>query len=268
LQEGRQEIQRGEAIVRGRAAAGDRSQYDVLRIELEARALDAEIATLEADRLDAAGRLGQLLGRPGWQPRARGDLTPSATAQSIGPLWVHAERNHPAIAAARHQVAAIHALLAQAERDRMPEVTLQVGLLATQAENSLSVLGGISLPLPLWNRQQGAIARAQASRTIAQQELRAVVSETQAALERTTLVSSTRHSAAARLAGEVFARLPELRRMAEDSYRQGKSGIVDLLDSFRSLKTLRLEYVDQIIAAEHAEVDLLYAAGVALVSKS
>jgi cobalt-zinc-cadmium efflux system outer membrane protein len=50
--------------------------------------------------------------------------------------------------------------------------------------------------------------------------------------------------------------------MAEESYRQGKSGVVDLLDAFRSLKDLRQQYVEGIVAAEHAEVDLLYAAGI------
>lgn len=262
LTESQQEIQRAEAIVRGRAAAGDRSQYDVLRTTLEARALDNDIATAEAERLDAAGRLGQLLGRPGWHPRARGDLTPIDPTQTLGLLWERAQKEHPAIEAARRRIDQTAAALAQAQRERLPELALQVGLVATQAENSLSVLGGLVTPLPLFNRQQGALARARAEHLIAEQEYRAVLAETAAALERTTAVSRSRHAAAARIAAEVFAHLPELRRMAEESYRQGKSGIVDLLDAFRGLKTLRLQYVEQIVGAEHAEVDLLYAAGV------
>lgn len=263
LAESQQEIQSAETIVRGRAAAGDRSQYDVLRIALEARALDSELATAEAERLDAGGRLGQLLGRPRWHPRARGNLTPIDPVPVRGLQWEHVRTEHPAIEAAQRRIGQTEATLAQAKRERLPEVALQVGFLATQAENSLSIFGGLATPLPLWNRQQGAVARARAERLIAEQEHRAVLAETEAALERTTAVSQSRHVAAARLAADVFAHLPELRRMAEESYRQGKSGIVDLIDAFRGLKTLRMQYVEQLVGAQQAVVELRYAAGIA-----
>jgi cobalt-zinc-cadmium efflux system outer membrane protein len=256
------DIRRAEEIVRGRAAAGDRSKYDVLRVSLEARALDSELAIADAQRIDAAGRIGELLGKPGWQPKARGDLTPIDQAQTAALLWEHARTAHPVVIAAQKRIEQTHAFLTQAKRERFPEVSLQLGFMITQAESSASVLAGIATPLPLWNRQQGVIARVRAAQIVAEQEHRAILSETESAIARTIAVSHRRHSAAARLATEVFARLPELRSMAEESYRQGRSGIVDLLDAFRSLKELRQQYVEGIVAAEHAEVDLLYAAGI------
>lgn len=261
LTESQQEVQRAETIVRGRAAAGDRSQYDVLRIVLEARALNSEIAAAEAERLDAAGKLCQLLGRPGWSPRARGSLAPIEPSQARELLWERVRAEHPALEAARRRIRQRDAALAQAKRERWPEIALQVGLLATQAEDSLSFFGGLTTPLPLWNRQQGVVAHARAERLIADREHRAELAETEAALQRATAVSRSRHAAAARLAADVFAHLPELRRMAEEVYRQGKSGIVDLLDAFRGLKTLRMQYVEQLVSAKQAEVELLYAAG-------
>jgi cobalt-zinc-cadmium efflux system outer membrane protein len=229
---------------------------------LEARALDSEWASADAQRLDAAGRIGEYLGRPGWQPRARGDLTPIDKSQTAQRLWEYARTEHPQVIATHKRIAQTQALIYQAKRERFPEVALQLGFMLTQAESSVSVFAGISTPLPLWNHQQGATARAHAAQTIATQERHAILSETESAIERTLAVSRGRHSAAARLAHEVFARLPELRSMAEESYRQGKSGVVDLLDAFRSLKDLRQQYVEGIVAAEHAEVDLLYAAGI------
>ena len=87
-----------------------------LRTALEARALDSEIADAEAERLDAAGRLGQLLGRPGWRPRARGDLTPIDPMQARALLWERVSNEHPAIEAARRKIVAAEAGLAQAKR--------------------------------------------------------------------------------------------------------------------------------------------------------
>lgn len=255
------DIQRAEAIVQGRAAAGDRSKYDVLRVSLETKSLDSELATADAQRLDAAGRLSELLGKPGWLPRARGDLTPIDQGQTAIRFWEHARNKHPLIVAAQKRMKQTDAELNQAKRERLPEVAMQLGIMITQAENSVSVFAGLSTPLPLWNRQQGAIARARAAQNVAEQERRAILLETESTIARTIVGSRNRHSAASKLAIEIFARLPELRGMAEESYRQGKSGIVDLLDAFRSLKALRQQYVEGVVAAEHAEVDLLYAAG-------
>src|SRR5439155_1584001 len=74
LQDSRIELQRIEQVVRGRAHAGDRSQYDVLRIETEGRMLDVEVMNATTDVDDAAGRLAALLGFAGWRPRADGSL--------------------------------------------------------------------------------------------------------------------------------------------------------------------------------------------------
>lgn len=262
LTESQVEMRRAETIVRARAAAGDRSQYDALRIALEARALDDELASAESERQEAAGQVAQLVGRPGWQPRARGDLTPIDPTQTLASLLDRSRSQHPAIAAARQKTVQAQASVDSAARERAPEIALQVGMMATQAEDSLSIFAGFSTPLPLWNRQQGSIAKARAMQRIAAHEERAVSSEVEASLSRTLSVARSRHAAAARMATEVFAHLPQLRFMAEESYRQGKSGIVDLLDAFRSLKSLRMQYVEQLISAERAEVDLLYAAGV------
>lgn len=158
LTESQQEIQRAEAIVRGRATAGDRSQYDVLRTALEARALDSELATAETERLDAVGRLAQLLGRPGWSPRARGDLTPIEPSQAVELLWERAQKEHPAIESAWRRIGQAEAALAQARRERLPEIALQVGMVATQAENSqLQLRGAVRVgALGGWRDAEGA----------------------------------------------------------------------------------------------------------------
>ena len=49
--------------------------------------------------------------------------------------------------------------------------------------------------------------------------------------------------------------------MAEDAYRLGQSGVLDLLDVVRSQTDLQLTHVDQLAAVLEAEVDTLFAAG-------
>ena len=83
LQESRGELQRIEQIVRGRASAGDRSQYDVLRIETEGGTLDVELMNASTDVDDASGHLAALLGLPGWRPSADGRLEPGPTPTNL-----------------------------------------------------------------------------------------------------------------------------------------------------------------------------------------
>ena len=64
------DLQRVEDVVRGRAEAGERSDYDVARIETETERGRVEQMNAEADVDDAAGQLATLLGFPGWSPRA------------------------------------------------------------------------------------------------------------------------------------------------------------------------------------------------------
>jgi cobalt-zinc-cadmium efflux system outer membrane protein len=61
------DLERVEGIVRGRATAGERSRYDVARIQTETARLRIDVLNAEAEVADASGRLGALLGRPGWR---------------------------------------------------------------------------------------------------------------------------------------------------------------------------------------------------------
>ena len=196
----------------------------------------------------------------GWQPRARGDLTPIDLTQTADTLWERARRSIPR-SLPRRSVSKTEAVVSQAGRERAPEVSVQIGLMATRRGQPVRFHRSIDAPADPQPPARPNRPRSCGLTNVARREQRAIFAETEAALQRSIAVSRSRHAAAARLAQEVFAHLPELRRMAEESYRQGKSSIVDLLDAFRSLKSLRMQYVDQIVGAEHAEVELLYAAG-------
>src|SRR5471032_2690124 len=72
VQESLTNLERVQQLVRGRAAAGDRSQYEVLRIETETESLRVQSMNAATDVEDVSGQLAALLGLPGWSPRAVG----------------------------------------------------------------------------------------------------------------------------------------------------------------------------------------------------
>jgi len=215
----------------------------------------------KADLDDASGRLAALLGFPGWFPRAEGRLAPEGVPTDLGVLWETAVRKRPALAAIREQGAAARGGLALARRERWPVPALAAGPLLTRDEDGASAFFGVSFPIPLFDRSQGAVVRASAAVRAETLALDAEVAEARAEIERARTVLLQRSDALATLESEVVERLPTLRRMAEDAYREGSGGILDLLDSFRTLTGIRLLHLRQLENVKLAEAALVWAAG-------
>ena len=70
-----------------------------------------------------------------------------------------------------------------------------------------------------------------------------------------------RRAALAAFDRDVVDRLPTLRPMAEDAYRMGQGGIVELLDAAEARTEAELAGVELVESVVQAEVDLLGAAG-------
>ena len=173
-------IPRIKGIVEGRALAGDKSRYDVLRIEAEYEAAQAQQGTVNAEWADACGALAQVLGVPTWTHQAQGDLHTERPPETVAGLWDAALTNHPLLRlVTRHEATAL-ATVEREERERWPVPALALGLVATRRENSLSAYAGLSLPIPLFDRSQGPIARAEAEARQAGLERQAVMTEVRA----------------------------------------------------------------------------------------
>jgi cobalt-zinc-cadmium efflux system outer membrane protein len=247
-------------IMRGRVLAGDKSEFDLLRVDLEISGFQAELAAARADVAETVGEIAAAIGRPGWSLRAADVLTlvrPSLTAEE---LWAQAQAQ-PALRAAELRVLATRAQVSSEERERWPVPALSAGTVLTQNAYSTSLLFGLSLPLPLFDRNQGGVARARAEHRVATLERAALFAEVHAALSQALLVWKERAQAAATLEGEVLTRLPALRRMAEAAYREGRVTVLELLDAFRTIKALRTSHTEALLAAKLAENRTRFAAG-------
>ena len=254
-------LQRVEQLVRGRAAAGDRSQYDVLRIETEAGSLQVQAMNVATDVEDVAGQLTALLGLPGWSPRGVGTLDVGAVSTDVETLWATAERRRPGLVALRDQQVAARGGIFLAQRERLPVPALSGGIQKTNDVSGTSGFLGFSIPLSLFDHNQGAIAKATAQLEAADLSLQASMEETRAEIEHAANVLKKRREALQLLEGSVAERLPTLRRMAEDAYREGSADILDLLDANRSLRDFQLARIQQLEAVKLAEESVISAAG-------
>ena len=130
-------------------------------------------------------------------------------------------------------------------------------------EPGTSTFFGFSMPLPMFDRK-GAIAKATAQIRADNLALEAELAESRADIERATTVLAKRREALTELETHVVQRVPMLRRMSEDAYREGGADILELLDAMRSVKDIEIAHVQQLESAKLAEEDVVAAVGLDL----
>jgi cobalt-zinc-cadmium efflux system outer membrane protein len=261
LEEAAAELNRLQGIVEGRERSGAASRYDVVRIEVEAADLRARTGQARAETADLSGRIGVALGLPHWKPQAVGSLQPVGVAVDLATLMRQTESANPAVIATRRQEEAAEANIEKARRERWPTPVINLGNAWTNNPYGMVFFAGLSVEIPLFDRGQGPIARAQAEKWAASQERQALLSATQAELERAAELLMKNRNTLARFEQDVAGRLPELKLMAENAYRLGKGSLLELLDAARSRSELALRRVDLTEAVVVAEIDTLAAAG-------
>jgi len=131
-------------------------------------------------------------------------------------------------------------------------------------EPGTSTFFGFSMPLPMFDRNQGAIAKATAQIRADDLALEAELAESRADIERATTVLAKRREALTELETHVVQRVLMLRRMSEDAYREGGADILELLDAMRSVKDIEIAQVQQLESAKLAEEDVVAAVGLDL----
>jgi cobalt-zinc-cadmium efflux system outer membrane protein len=242
------------AIVAGRQQAGAKSPYELERTDLALASLVSRRSEAVTDRAAASDALAQAIGIAGWQPHALGDFELPAVAT---PPLVAA---HPALAAGAAAMAAARAEQALAHAEAVPTPSLQLQGFGTTDPQGIALTIGVAIPLPLFDRNQGAVARARAQERAAELEHQATTAELSADLTRATAIAQARRAAATQFAADAIERLPRVRAMAEASYRAGQASIVELLDALDAITEARLRQLDLIAAALSAELDVRAAA--------
>lgn len=233
-------------------AGGEVSGYDRRRLERERIGAEARLAAERGALLAAQRRLAALLGI---------EQLEGITLQQSTPPELPSDAELTAVIERRSDVAAIDkrieaATLDQqaAQRWRVPLFDLTAGIKNTDADSGPILGAGISLPL--FNRNQDELLRANAELAIlnAQRTLLVARARGQAA----GLIAEARELRhAARLFREQA--LPTSARLtatAEAAYRAGEVGILELLDAHRTALDAEVEAAALEQRAREAEIEL------------
>jgi cobalt-zinc-cadmium efflux system outer membrane protein len=235
-----QELKQLHEVVEARRENGVSSQYDLLRLDVELANWRGRLHEARTDVLQRQAQLATLLGFSGWQPVAVGDLR--ALAEQLHPDdGIFDIATHPALIAATAQQASAESRVHVAERERLPEISLDVDKNRTTAPFGASRHIGVTVEVPILNRRQGALDHARVEADAAAQERRLTEAELNTDLKRSADVATQREQVLDQFDRQVAQHLTELKDMAEVAYRVGNTPMVELLDAARTRYEAQLE---------------------------
>jgi len=232
----------------------------------QAEGVAAQIALRDAHaRHDVAHvTLGALLGRDSSAPfEILGELNAEVPPLNEGFLRQEVALRNPALKIQTAAVERADLNLKAVLRSRLPEVTIGPSLEYLDDEQTAGL--EVSLPLPLWDRKQGAVATASAERLRARAERDQLRQE----LER-DVIGATRSLSAAKESLAYYT--PQFRRSlkatldaAAESYAQGRTTLLIFLEMQRTYFDVQGEYFEILERLLDAQAQLEAALGVPLV---
>ncbi|MBI1649264.1 TolC family protein [Hyphomicrobium sulfonivorans] len=232
LEERQKEIVRLRKLVEGRRSSGMASDYDLERIEVEGAIWLSDVGEAKADLAGKRARLAAIFGVENWRPRGAGKLRPWRLSALSGYDDYIVE--HPTVTAARRDVSHAQASLETARRERFPEVSVNTGRFWTESPYGSTTNIGVSLEIPIFDRREGAVEKAEAEVRTAYLKLRVANAEVHADLVKYASQVRERGAAFENFRANVNPRLAKLKRMSEDAYKLSGGTIADLLDATRT----------------------------------
>ena len=242
--------------------AGAISEDDYLKIKLQVLQFETDLEQAQLGRVQALSDLRQLLGYESVSPDydVAGAFDYQPLTGNLEDFQMKALQNRPDLRAARQGVTAAHSQYELQRSISKPDVTVQGNYSHVNGINAATVYG--SIPLPIFNRNQGEIARARFVITQAEEQEKATngqaltdVRDAYEALRSNDKVVTLFRSGYLDVAQKD-------RDISEYAYRHGGASLLNFLDAERSYRATQLAYRQSLASYLLALEELREAVGV------
>jgi cobalt-zinc-cadmium efflux system outer membrane protein len=266
LERNLEELDRLRRVVVLRTGAGAGSQYDVLRVDMAAGTLRAALNEATVERARAETALLALIADPSLAsaPATRAGLAPLRAPEDEAALVKLALERRPDLLLARRGVAASQAQATRDRRDAIPTPSVFAAGYLCQQPYGLQLTAGLSVPLPIFDRNQGAIGRSLAEAQGAEQQARALEARTRVEVGGAWRARQHARAALDDFRTRTLATAAELLRRAEVTYQAGAFSIAELFDAYQTMWAARLQELDLDRQVAAAEAELKRAAALGL----
>jgi cobalt-zinc-cadmium efflux system outer membrane protein len=246
---------RAAEVVGRRVAAGKTSPIDATRAQVDAANAGLELEDARAELHSARLALATTWGAttPHFEA-VEGDIdsTPSA---ALAAELLQAVEESPALVSGRIEIERRQAIVGVERSRAVPDLVLSAGVLRDNQPGRTQAVIGVSIPLPLFDRNQGAVHEAarraeQARDELAQARIR-LIAETDEAATRLTAQASLRT-----LRTTVLPAARQTCDAATTGFEAGKFGFLDVIDAQRALLQARARYLNTLSYAWQAATDI------------
>ncbi len=182
-----------------------------------------------------------------------GNMDDIKSVPSAQKLAAHLEQN-PELASWTAETQKRQAALDLARAGAIPDVTAGVGYRYTRetADNDHALVAGVSIPLPVFDRNQGNIRKARYSLQRAKTQRRAAEVKLHTEFEKAYQTLASARSEAVALRDEVMPAARSSHQVAGNSFEHGKTGYLSVLDAQRTLVDVRQQYLEALEAYHNA----------------
>ena len=239
--------------------AGKEADVRAVQAKAAVQAARADIDEARANRASAFAKLSALAGA----------VTPyTSLAMS---LLAHAERDEilsapdpltsPAVVSAQMAREAAARRVRVEQTRASPEVTISLGVRRLAGEDATAMVGGVSTPLPIFDRNRGAVSAAQAELRGAEARLSAVRLDAEADA-RASAVRAVAAQSRIQAVREGESAAAEAYRLSRLGYQGGKLPLIELLNARRALADAQTQTLDAQLERLSAEAALARLRGV------
>ncbi len=156
--------------------------------------------------------------------------------------------SNPQIARWSAEIDRHRAALALERARRIPDLTLSGGVRRFEETDDTMYLFGLSIPIPIFDRNQGGAREARFSLEKAAEEQRAAAVRIRMELSEAFEALSSAHAEALTLKSIALPAAEQAFTAAREGYRQGKFGFLEVLDAQKTYAEVRYQYIESLVA--------------------
>lgn len=249
-------------VARKRSDAGAATQIEVNLALAQVGRAQRELHLAEGEYKVARAILAEAVATdPSNPPEPAGTLTPpTREPASLADRLVEALAYREDVQSLRAAITAAEARIHRARGEGIPNLVVW-GTYGREDGTDRIVGGGVGIAIPLFNRNQGAIAEAQAAHLRSSAEAESLELQVRREIGATLARYDAAVAAAVSLQSQALATLPENLDLLQRSFEAGKISWTEVLVFRREFVDVQRDYVATLTAAQLAAIELDLAAG-------
>ena len=243
------------SIIERRVELGESRELDLIKAKVETLKSERELIRAESDLAAVKAILNRFLG--GSLEKSfdvEGELTPPSTISGIDEIAEKAENSNPQLKAQKTEVKRAGFLILEQKHLIVPDIFLQ-GFYDKELDKT-DLGGGIGISVPFWYQNQGGIQSARAGERKAASDLKLLEIETGNRLDDEYKNYKIAFEQSKIFSGELLNQAKRSLEIAEFSYEQGETELLDVLDALRTYRDTLREYYQVLYEFYIAEITL------------